>query len=367
MRLSGDEKACRHGSLGNGDMNSDLEFRPVQPDDSLALAQLVSSSPSSGPASFTYDYKAGLLEIHGAFADELHGIVATAGPSVIGMVLADLRQVQWEGQICQAAYVSNLRVAHDHRRQGVARGILDYGNEYVETLMGADPMVYTAIPEGNVTLALTEAYQCQITGAIQGGVVPMSQSAPTTKPGLTVRAADQDDLVAIAGGMNEFYQEHNLWSPVSTGALEGFLNAEVAGIRPNQLYVATRNDRIVAGLSISNRTKLIRMKITNLPGYARWLGAVLGVLPRDGILRALTVRHVWFAEGELEPARVLWRTLRYRLRDQGNSLGVAYDPRDQLAAVFQIPFWLPMFKARYAVRAGTALDPDRPVYCLAGP
>ena len=348
-------------------MNSEFAFRPVEPDDSMALAQLVSSSPSSGPASFTYDYQAGLLEIHRAFADELHGIVATAGPAVIGMVLADLRQIQWEGRVCRAAYVSNLRVAHNYRRQGVARGILDYGYRYAEKLMGADPMVYTAIPEGNVTLALTEAYQAQITGAIQGGVVPVSRSAPKAKPGLTVRPVGQEDLTTIAHGMNQFYREHNLWSPVSARSLEDFLNTEVAGIRPNQLYVATRNDRIVAGLSVSNRTDLIRMQITNLPGYARWLGSLLGVLPRDGLLRALTVRHVWFADGELESARYLWQTLRYRLRDQGNSLGIAYDPRDQLASVFQLPFWLPMFKARYAVRASTTLDPDRPTYCLAGP
>ena len=348
-------------------MNSEFGFRPIEPDDSPALAQLVSSSPSSGSTSFTYDYQAGVLDIHKAFADELHGIVATAGPSVIGMVLADLRQVQWEGQVCQAAYISNLRVEQNYRRQGVARGILDYAYGYAEKIMGADPMVYTAIPEGNVTLALTEAYQCQITGAIQGGVVPMLRSAPATRTGFAVREAGQQDLSAIADGMNQFYHEHNLWSPVSANALDRFLNTEVTGICPNQLYVATRGDRITAGLSVSNRTELIRMKIANLPGYARWLGSLLGVLPRDGLLRALTVRHVWFADGELESARILWQTLRHTLRDQGNSLGIAYDPRDKLADVFQIPFWLPMFRARYAVRANTALDPDRPIYCLAGP
>ena len=334
-------------------MNSEFDFRPIEPGDSPALAQVVSSSPSSGPASFTYDYQAGVLEIHRAFADDLHGIVATAGSSVIGMVLADLRQVQWEGQVCQAAYASNLRVDHNHRRQGVARGILDYAYGYAEKIMGADPTVYTAIPEGNVTLALTEAYQCQITGAIQGGVVPMSRSAPGVKLGLAVREADRADLPAVANGMNEFYREHNLWSPVSADALDRFRYTQVAGIHPNQLYVATRDNQITAGLSVSDRTELIRMKITNLPGYARWLGSLLGILPKDGLLRALTVRHIWFADGELESARYLWQTLRH--------------PRDKLAGVFQIPFWLPMFKARYAVRASTALDPGRPIYCLAGP
>jgi hypothetical protein len=195
----------------------------------------------------------------------------------------------------------------------------------------------------------------------------MLRSASPGTPGLTVRAIEQDDLAEVAEGMNAFYQAHNLWTPVTPGLLDRFRKTHIAGIRPNELYVAIRNQRILAGLSVSNRTELIRMKIENLPGYARLLGSLLGILPRDGILRALTVRHVWFVDEELETARNLWQTLRHTLRDQGNCLGIAYDPRDRLADVFRIPFWLPMFPARYAVRGGTALDPDRPIYCLAGP
>jgi len=81
----------------------------------------------------------------------------------------------------------------------------------------------------------------------------------------------------------------------------------------------------------------------------------------------LTVRRVWFRGGELEAARYLWNSLRYELREQGNCLGIAYDPRDRLAEVFQVPFWLPMFKARYLVRASSPLEADRPIYCIAGP
>jgi hypothetical protein len=149
--------------------------------------------------------------------------------------------------------------------------------------------------------------------------------------------------------------------------LDRFRNTKIAGIRPNELYVATRNGLIAAGLSVSNRTKLIQMKIENLPRYAQLLGALLGILPRDGLLRALTARHVWFVDGELQTARYLWQSLRHMLREQGNCLGIAYDPRDRLADVFRIPFWLPMFQASYAVRANTTQDPDRPIYCLAGP
>jgi hypothetical protein len=97
------------------------------------------------------------------------------------------------------------------------------------------------------------------------------------------------------------------------------------------------------------------------------LGGRLGILPASGILEALTVRRIWFREGELKSARYLWQSLRYDLREQGNCMGVAYDPRDRLAAVFQIPFWLPMFKARYLVRTPEPMEPERMIYCVAGP
>jgi len=90
------------------------------------------------------------------------------------------------------------------------------------------------------------------------------------------------------------------------------------------------------------------------------------MLPKDGVLRALTVRRVWFTEGELDAGRYLWQRLRYQLRDRGNCLGIAYDPRDKLADLFQVPFWLPLVKARYLVRATGPLDPERTTYCIAG-
>jgi hypothetical protein len=195
----------------------------------------------------------------------------------------------------------------------------------------------------------------------------MRRSPPPKEPALTVRTATGEDLEEIASGMNNFYRDHNLWSPVTPAELQSFLETEVAGIRPNLLYIITRGNDIVGGLSLSDRTSLVRMKLTRFPFFVRALGSFLGILPEDGSLQALTVRRVWFREGELEAARYLWQRLRYDLDGPGRSLGIAYDPRDQLAEVFQIPFWLPMFKASYTVTAPDVLDMERFTYCVAGP
>jgi hypothetical protein len=195
----------------------------------------------------------------------------------------------------------------------------------------------------------------------------MRKNPSVSIPNLEVRLANRSELPAIVEGMNAFYRAHNLWSPVSVDTLEDFLGQEVAEVIPNQLYVAVRGEEVVAGLSLSDRTKLVRMRLARAPWYIRLLGGWLGLLPSSGILDALTVRRVWFREGELEAARYLWNSLRYELCERGNCLGIAYDPRDRLADVFQIPFWLPMFKARYLVRASEQLDAGRLTYCIAGP
>jgi hypothetical protein len=348
-------------------MTDKIKCRPIEPEDGPGLDALISYNPSSGSISFSYDYQADILEVNKAFANDLHGIVATIDSTIIAMVFGDRLEVQWEGEIYPAAYISNMRVQSEHRRKHIARGMSEYGIQYAEDILGSDSVYYSAVPAGNISMGLSKAFQFTATSPIQGGIVPMRSSPPKNIPDLTVRKANRDDLSQIAEGMNAFYREHNLWSPVSPEFLQDFLDVEVAGVQPNQLYVVTRNDQVLGGLSLSDRTNLVRMKLVNVPGYVSALGALLRVLPKSGILRALTIRRVWFSAGELEAARFLWQSLRFKLRDQGDSLGIAYDPRDRLAEVFQVPFWLPMFKAYYFVKAGAPIDPDRRIYCLAGP
>ena len=90
------------------------------------------------------------------------------------------------------------------------------------------------------------------------------------------------------------------------------------------------------------------------------------MLDQDGALSALTVRRIWFSDGELEAGRYLWQQLRYQLRGRGTCLGIAYDPKDRLGDLFQVPRWLPMVRARYLVRAEAPVYTKRRIYCVAG-
>jgi GNAT superfamily N-acetyltransferase len=347
-------------------MPNKVTYRLISSEDNPALEKLIAATSDSGNIGFTDDYQADLLAVHRGLAEEFHGAVAEQNGQIIGMIFGEVRWVQYAGQVKPGVYISHLRVHPDHRRKGIARGLSDWALEYITDLLRSDVVLYSAIMAGNVSLKLTARYGFQASEPIQGGIVPMHKRPPASIPDLNLRPAKRDELPRVAEGMNDFYREHNLWSPVNDEMLAEFLRQEVAGVKPNQLYVAARDGEVVAGLSLSDRTKLVRMRLARVPWYVRVLGAWLGLLPVSGILEALTVRRVWFKEGELEAARYLWDSLRYDLRDQGNCMGIAYDPRDRLADMFQIPFWLPMFKARYLVRASGPLDSERWTYCIAG-
>jgi len=345
----------------------ELNYRLVTQKDSPALEELIAATADSGDIGFTDEYQADLLAVHRGLAEEFHGAVAALDGKVIGLVFGEVRWVQYGDQEVPGVYISHLRVHPDHRQQGIARELSDWALEYITDLLRSDAVLYGAIMVGNVSSKLADRYGFKATNPIQGGIVPMRKSPPKPIPDLEVRPAERNELSAIVEGMNAFYHDHNLWVPVSVDTLEDFLKQEVDEVKPNQLYVALRGGKVVAGLSLSDRTKLMRMRLVRAPWYVRMFGGWLGLLPESGVLDALTVRRVWFQDGELEVARYLWQTLQYDLREQGNCLGIAYDPRDRLADVFQVPFWLPMFKARYLVRASDPLEPERLIYCIAGP
>jgi GNAT superfamily N-acetyltransferase len=345
----------------------ELTYRLATPKDSQGLENLIAATADSGGVGFTDEYQADLLAVHRGLAEEFHAVVAVQDGKVVGMVFGEVRWVQYAGQEVPGVYISHLRVHPDHRRQGIARELSDWALEYITDLLRSDAVLYGAVMAGNVSLKLTDQFGFEPTKPIQGGVVPMRARPPALIPELEVRPANRNELPAIAKGMNTFYREHNLWNIVSEDTLDDFLRQEVDEVKPNQLYVVVRGGEVVAGLSLSDRTELVCMRLARAPWYVRTLGNWLGLLSASGVLDALTVRRVWFREGELEAARYLWDSLRYDLREQGNCMGIAYDPRDQLADVFRVPFWLPMFKAHYLVRASDPLETERLIYCIAGP
>ena len=347
-------------------MPENTTYRLIKPKDSQTLEDLIALTSDGGRIGFTDDYQVDLLSAHQALAEEFHGGVAEQDGKIVGMVFGEVRWVQYAGQVVPGVYISHLRVHPDYRQQDIARGLSDWALEYITDLLRSDVVLYGAIMAGNVSMKLANRYGFQTTKPIKGGIVPMLKNPPAPTPDLIVRLAERSELPAIVEGMNTFYCEHNLWSPVSVDILGDFLAQEVENVRPNQLYVAVRNGEIVAGLSLSDRTNLIRMRLTRAPRFVRTLGGWLDLLPDSGVLEALTVRRVWFKEGEMEAARYLWNSLRYTLRERGNCMGIAYDPRDRLAKVFQIPFWLPIFEAHYLVRTSDQMEQERLIYCIAG-
>lgn len=342
------------------------EIRLVAPGDSGALADLMARSPDAGAVAFTYRFSTDLLTVMQALATHLEGAVATVDGAVAGMILGDFADVQWSGSRRPGVYVSNLRVHPDQRRRGIARALARWGLDYVAERLGPDAVAYSAVLEGNASAALVGQLGFQATSPIRGALVPMRRAGPRLPRDLEVRPASAAERAVVAEGMNAFHAEHNLWSPVSAESLAAFEAREVDGVRFNAIWVAVRDGEVVAGLSVADRAPLVRMVVTRASPFVRAAGWWLGLLPADGSLRALTIRHVWFREGELPAARLLFQALRHALRERGGCLGIAYDPRDRVADVFRLPRWLPTFSARYLVGAAARVEPERPTYCIAG-
>src|SRR3990172_6356827 len=116
-------------------MPEETTYRLVMPTDSHALETLIAVTADGGAIGFTDDYQADLLAVHRGLAEEFHAAVAEQDGKVVGMVFGEVRWVEYAGQLVPGVYISHLRVHPDHRRQGIARGLSDWGLEYITDLL----------------------------------------------------------------------------------------------------------------------------------------------------------------------------------------------------------------------------------------
>lgn len=325
-------------------MPTDIMIRPMQPEDGSELAMLYVQSPDTGSVTVTPRY---LID---PYVDQIvsrptaKGVVAVAaGGGLIGagVVVFETRRVAGEVRSC--ALLSGLVVHPAFRGQGVATRLTQWRIAQARECLGPNVILLAGVQHNNArSLAVARHWMNTVAGVFHSIMVRPQTRSPRARPDWRVRPATAVEWAVLAQCLNRFYADYEYAPLFSAESLPAWLHYAPTGEPLRTLYVVVDADgKLLAGCGVSQSYRVREMYIERLPNSMRLINWLMRVVPPDGIMRPISVSHLWYQPGHVEALRYLWETLAWQARERANAVLTYYDPRSQLPDLLRLPRWLP--------------------------
>jgi predicted N-acetyltransferase YhbS len=344
----------------------DFTLRPMAPTDGPAMDRLLREEAQTTAVALTTYYQHDVYQALLAQHRSLFGVVAEA-PGVdglAGMATAVLQDVAIGGRTYPAAYLENLKVRHDLRRQGLGARLAAWRIEEAERRAGPNLVVMAGMDATNeASISTARRWASQILGPLKLRIAGTGGSVSSHRD-LAVRAPTDAELDAVAGGAREFFAAYDLVPVRSADDLAGMLAPTSLGGPIRQYRISVDADgTILAGVGISERYKVMVDRIDRLPIPLAVLGRVTGILPADRTLRQIELFLAWHRPARADAARLLWDSIRAEWRDRATGVVAVVDPRSSLVDAFHVGRMPgPRVELMVAVRSPTRIGDDRLIY-----
>jgi predicted N-acetyltransferase YhbS len=343
-------------------------IRPAQPGDSPHIAALETAHPDSGALGLSFHYKVDALAAQQALRPGSVCLVADAGGSIVGMGFywPSIGTVSGSNRFVGMIY--GLVVHSEFRRQGIASSIYAALVEHIRTAGGPGAVVVAGVQagnEGSVKAAKRWATQ-SIIGRTRVLVRPTRSKAPKLPRGLEFREVSDADWVAVAEGITTCYQDHELAPKWDAAQMRDSYEAVPFGERIRGYVVATNeHGEIIAGIGAVFDGLVETGHFERMPLVLRMVDAVFHLLPRDGVLRRVVCRDVWFSRDvarSAEALSALWDFASWTWRAQGNNLMLITDRNGPVSRAIPKKVPIPDVGSRLMVASEPEIDLARPLW-----
>jgi predicted N-acetyltransferase YhbS len=345
---------------------TEFTLRPMGPGDGPGLDRLLREEAQTTAIALTTEYQHDVYAALVAQHPSLFGVVAEA-PGInglAGMATAFLQEVTIAGQPYPAAYLENLKVRSDLRRQGLGGRLAAWRIEEAERRSGGRELVVMAgMDASNAgSIATARRWATQILGPLTVRIARTGGSAP--RSGILVRPLDDRDVEAVINGAREYFTAYDLVPTLSPGYLAELLAPTALRDAIRQYRVAVDADgAILGGAGVTERFKLMVDRVERIPLPLAVIGRLTGMLPGDRRFRSVELFLSWHRPGRRDAARTLWQAIRAEWRDHATGVGALVDPRSSLLEtmpVGRLPG--PNVSLNVAVRSPVPIAEDRLVY-----
>jgi len=345
----------------------DYTVRAMAPQDGSAIRQLVEMSPDSGAFSVVYRSLFDPYEVTMALHPGSLGVVAEspADRSLAGMVYVSLSTGRFQGKMRPLGRIYGLVVHPDHRRRGLATTLYFKALELARKAAGPDILFIAAIQQDSE--ASQRAAKTWATETVEGRIrylfARTTNRPPKPLAGVRVRSAEDKDWDGFAEGTNQFHLGSELAPAVTADELKTLHSRKPFGFPLQTCLVAQAEDgKLIAGLSVVFDGLVETGLYPDLPFFQKFLNNFLRFAPSNGVLKPLSARDLWYRPGGETAALQLWKVAAWELRDKGNRLMAAVDPKSALAKVLPKSSFLPFDKGLVALAADQPLDQTKTLF-----
>lgn len=344
----------------------DFTLRPMEATDGPAIGALMRDEAQTTTVSLTTHYR---YDVHDALLAQhpsLFGVVAVrAGdPAIVGVATAFLDEVMIGGDAHPVAYLENLKVRGDVRRQGLGARLAAWRIDEARRRFGGEGVIMAGIEASNAaSLATANRWATQVLGPVRIVIANTTARARASR-GIEIRPLVDGDVTPVIDALETFYGGYDLVPRMTATKLAAGLAPTAIGEAIRQYRVAVATDgTLLAGAGITERFKLMADHIDAIPLPIAVLGRLTGMIPGDRIIRSIELHLAWHAPGRVDALRVLWDAIRVEWHDRATNVVALADPRGSSIEAFHVGRTLaPKLRLMVPVMTQSPVDPARPLY-----
>ena len=348
-------------------MRSQFSLRQLNPQDSQALGRLMENSPDTGRVNAAVHFEIDAFEAIRTMQGDVVGVVAeTPGfDGIVGCCLARFGQFQFEGHMRPYALLNSLAVHPWFRRQGMASELLEWLVHHARHRLGDEGVIWGLMQQGNVGSERTAGKHLK--QLIDGRILVIMAKPRSNPPGptskFTVRPAEPDEFEQVADQLNAFHRDFNFYEPETPASLASWCaSTPFDGPFRHYLVVADSEGTIHAGAGVCEHYRLRTFRVRHMSSASRVLNALLRFVPSDGITQELLLSKIWFAPDQMQAAKHLWETIRWKWREKASLLVVWVDKRNPVLRVLNTRPWTPVTQCAVAIDSPVAASASRLIY-----
>jgi predicted N-acetyltransferase YhbS len=344
-----------------------FKLRAIQPSDSPALNTLITEFDGDLTTSFKVDsYQA--ISFGTEFRTLGVGVECRGVDGFVGMGTVRFGKTQFNGEVLPFAFLDGLKVQPEFRGQGLGYEIARWRIQQAREAFGDQCVIATGMLYDNYASHAVAAKWCRefAESAFHVLILPIRTNEPKSTLGIAVRELEEQEYEEFAARQNAYYQNFNLYPPSDRDSIAHALGISIDGKKPYRYFAAIdKNGNLLAGAQTWARGVLKSDTVNNPPAPLRMMNSILHLLPSDFIIRDISVNGLWYEPGQLTAAKILWESIRWACRDQGNSIAAGFDPRDpaRQAATLR-PWHQPRPQITLAIHGPARMDRNKLLFAV---